>query len=372
MKIAVVNSGSATIKVAIFDVAAGVVNEVARTARDLGPSQPLGDVCKAVLAEVCRGRPVDAIAHRVVHGGNLTAPSEITPGVESVIRDAIRLAPMHNREALECIAAARELFPGRRMVAVFDTGFHANMPAEARAFALPADLTARLGLLRYGYHGLAHESLTDQLAAATGAPLDASAAVTLQLGSGCSAAAVRDGRSIETSMGFSTLDGLVMAKRPGSVDAGAVLALIRSGMKADEVEELFSNFSGLLGVGGDGDIRELLRREAAGDEPAALALALFVHRTVATVGAYFTLLDGQGALVFGGGIGTHSPVIRERIATGLRAWQIALDPKCNADGRRGLISTSGSRPVYVFETDEERVAAAHAFARLTTRSDAHE
>jgi len=372
MRIAVVNSGSSTIKAALFDVAAGAVEEVGRIARDLDQSQPLGEFCKAVLSEVCGAAPVDVIAHRVVHGGPLTAAAEITQGVEAAIRDAIPLAPLHNPEALECIDVARGMFPGRPMVAVFDTGFHASMPPEARTFALPSAITERFGLVRYGYHGLAHESLTQQLAVATGVPINATAAVTLQLGSGCSAAAVRDGRSIETSMGFSTLDGLVMAKRPGSLDAGAVLALIRSGMTADEAGDLLSKQSGLLGVGGDSDVRELFRREAAGDQPATLALALFVHRIVATAGAYFTLLDGQGALVFGGGIGTHSVEVRARVAAGLRAWQIAIEPVRNAEGTPGLISAAGSRSVYVFETDEERVAAVEAFTYLTDRRYVHD
>ncbi|MGH2631888.1 MAG: acetate/propionate family kinase [Tepidiformaceae bacterium] len=372
MRIAVVNSGSATIKAALLDVGPGGTEELARAARDLAPRQPLSAVCEALLSEVCGQQRVDAVAHRVVHGGKLSACSEITPAVEAAIRDAIHLAPLHNPEALACIAAARELFPGRPMVAVFDTAFHANMPAEARSFALPPDVVSRLGLVRYGYHGLAHESLTQQLSAATGVPIEATAGVTLQLGSGCSAAAIRDGQSIETSMGFSTFDGLVMARRPGSVDPGVVLELIQTGMTVDEVRALFSERSGLLGVGGDGDIRALLRREAAGDEPATLALGLFVHRIVATVGAYFTFLGGHGALVFGGGIGTHSAVIRERVAKRLHAWQIALDPTRNAEPQPGMISVAGSRPVYVFETNEERVAATEAYVCLTGWRDTHD
>ncbi|HXU22514.1 MAG TPA: hypothetical protein VN697_00660 [Tepidiformaceae bacterium] len=372
MRIAVVNSGSATIKAALFEVSTAGLDECARTDRDIAASERLGEACKAVLSEVAGTGTVDAIAHRVVHGGKLTQPSEITPAVEAAIRDAVRLAPLHNPEALECIAAARKEFPGRPMVAIFDTGFHADMPLEARSFALPAAINERFGLVRYGYHGLAHESLARQLAAATGVPITALAAVTLQLGSGCSAAAVQDGRSIETSMGFSTFDGLVMARRPGSLDPGAVLALTRGGLGADELQELFSRQSGLFGVGGDGDVRELLRREAAGEAAPAAALGLFVHRIVATVGAYFTLLGGQGALVFGGGIGTHSAAIRERVALGLRAWEIALDRERNDAGRPGLISRSGSRPVYVFETDEERVAASAAFNCLNDRRGVHD
>ncbi|HEY5656207.1 MAG TPA: acetate kinase, partial [Myxococcota bacterium] len=190
-------------------------------------------------------------------------------------------------------------------------------------------------------------------------------AVTLQLGAGCSACAVAAGRSIETSMGFSPLEGLPMATRSGDVDPSVVLELLEQGRSADEVRELLTRQSGFAGLAGEADLRRVLAAEAAGSEPARVAVALFVRRSVATVGAYLTLLGGRGALVFGGGIGTHSADIRRRMAAGLAAWDVALDPQRNdTPGIRGRISAPSARPVYVFETDEERLIARSTYALL--------
>jgi len=222
----------------------------------------------------------------------------------------------------------------------------------------------RHDLYRYGFHGIAHASLAAGVAVAAGCEPAAVDAVTLQLGRGCSACAVAGGRSIETSMGFTPLEGLMMATRSGDVDAGLVVHLQRRGLTLDEVETLLTKEAGLLGVGGSADVRDLLTREAAGDERAALALRIFVRRIVMTVGAYFTLLDGRGALAFGGGIGEHASAIRSRVAAGLTAWNVALDPARNDAATRGLISAHGSRPVYLIPTDEESIIAGAVARRL--------
>jgi acetate kinase len=245
------------------------------------------------------------------------------------------------------------------MVAVFDTAFHAGRAPESMRYALPWELSDRLGLLRYGFHGIAHASLVESLAEACGCAMEAVTAVTLQLGAGCSACAVARGRSVETSMGFSPLEGLVMASRAGNVDATVVLELQRQGSTPEEVRDLLTRRSGLRGLAGDEDLRRVLAAGADGDERARVAVALFVRRIVATVGAYWTLLDGDGALVFGGGIGTGSAEIRRRVCDGLGAWGVALDAERNAGGA-GRISPAGSRPVFVFETDEEQLLARSA------------
>jgi acetate kinase len=220
-------------------------------------------------------------------------------------------------------------------------------------------------LVRYGFHGIAHESLVRSLAEAERKPTTEVTAVTLQLGGGCSACAVAAGRSVETSMGFSPLEGLVMATRSGDVDPSVVLALIDGGRTPAEVRDLLSRRSGLVGLAGDADMRHVLAAEAAGQEPARVAVALFVRRVVMRVGAYLTLLGGRGSLVFGGGIGTHSAEVRRRVADGLAAWDVALDPERNLEPAvEGLIARPGTRPVYVFETDEERLVARETYDRL--------
>jgi acetate kinase len=179
-------------------------------------------------------------------------------------------------------------------------------------------------------------------------------AVTLRLGAGCSAGAIERGRSVETSMGFSPLEGLAMATRSGDVDPVVVFELLRRGESPEAVEHMLTRESGMLGLSGQADMRALLAAEESGDERAHVAVSLFVRRIVMTTGAYLTLLGGEGALVFGGGIGARSPEIRRRVAEGLAAWGISLDPARNASGGLGPLGSPGSRPVYAFETDEER------------------
>jgi len=287
-------------------------------------------------------------------------PCRIDAGVESVIEELADLAPAHNPAALEGIRAAREVYPDLPEVGVFDTTFHAGRGPESYRYALPEDVTAEPGYRRYGFHGIAHASLVESLARARGSEPGRTDAVTLQLGSGCSACAVRNGESVETSMGFTPEEGLVMATRCGDVGPGVIVEMFREGRSADDVEALLNERSGLLGVGGSADMRVLLEREARGDEDAGLAVRMFVHRVVERVGSYWTLLEGRGALVFGGGIGTNSAEIRERVADGLRAWDVRLDPERNRAGEPGRISAEGSRPVYAFRTDEARLIAREA------------
>jgi acetate kinase len=294
-----------------------------------------------------------------------TAPVRIDAEVERSIEAFSHLAPEHNPAALEGVRLARELFPEAPAVAVFDTAFHLGRAEESIRYALPWELGESLGLVRYGFHGIAHESLVRSLAEIESKPTTGVTAVTLQLGGGCSACAVAAGRSVETSMGFSPLEGLVMATRSGDVDPSIVLELIDRGESPAEVRELLCRKSGLEGIAGDADLRKVLAAEAGGRERARVAVALFVRRIVMRVGAYLTLLGGRGSLVFGGGIGTHSAEVRRRVADGLAAWNVALDPERNREpGVRGLISRPATRPVYVFETDEERLIARETHDRI--------
>lgn len=372
MRVLTLNLGSATLKLALAEVRDGEVDVSARRTASLGSCVGKDDDLEAaVLAALeesgIAAGSVDAVAHRIVHGGTrFREPALVDRELEAAVEELARFAPLHNPAALAGIRAARQAVPDRPMVAVFDTAFHAARPAASMRYALPRELADELGLLRFGFHGIAHAALVEALAAAEGVPADEVDAVTLQLGAGCSACAVRAGRSVETSMGATPLEGLAMPARCGDVGPGALLRMMQLVEDAGELEELLSCESGLKGLAGASDVRILLRREAAGDEEAALALELFVRRIVQTVGGYLTLLEGEGALVFGGGIGSGSAEIRARVAGRLAAWSVALDDVRNGEIGRGRISRPGSRPVYAFETDEERILAREA-ARVVAR-----
>ncbi len=357
-RVLVFNAGTATLKTALFTVDGGRCTLLYRHEQDWPEGGPASELVDTALAAVDGG--VDLTAHRVVHGGRvLTGTTRVDAEVEAAIEGLVPMAPLHNARSLDIIRDIRRRLPRSPAYAVFDTAFHRSMPAEATQYALPQELTRRFGFYRYGFHGIAHAALVRALADYTHSTPDSVTAVTLQLGSGCSSCAVRCGSSIETSMGYSPLEGLIMATRCGSIDAAIVTALVRAGYSADDIDALLNRGSGLLGLAGESDMRRLLVAESEGNADAALAVAMFVRRLVATVGAEFTLLDGDGALVFGGGIGARSALIRSRVAAALACWGIRLDEHRNRAGA-GLISTDGSRPVYAFATDEEQLIAADA------------
>ncbi|HLT91847.1 MAG TPA: acetate/propionate family kinase [Woeseiaceae bacterium] len=354
--LAVVNTGSATLKLALFEADGGEMRRRSSRTFEWGSREAMPGAIEEALSNL-DGEP-DLIGHRVVHGGlRYTNPVLIDDDVERTLAGLVELAPLHNEPAITAIRAARRHFPRTPSVAVFDTAFHARRPPESMRYALPAEWHERFGFRRYGFHGIAHASLARSCAAAEGVDPAEVTAVTLQLGAGCSACAVRKGRSIETSMGYTPLEGLVMSTRCGSIDPAIVLALLRNGLSPDDIDEALNRRSGLLGLAGTGDMRELLAADVRGEKDARLALRLFIHRLVLTVGAYLTLLDGEGAIVFGGGIGENAPDVRAGVAQGLKAWNVALDPALNLANREGRISRERSRPVYVFATREEEMIA---------------
>lgn len=366
MRIGVLNVGSATARVAVAEAREAEVTVVDRFTAEFGGGADRGDVMREALG--CLGAPgeeLDAFAHRVVHGGTrFSVPVRIDDEVEAALEELSHLAPEHNPAALEGIRTAREVYPGLPEVAVFDTAFHTGRDEASLRPPLPAEVVEEHGFCRFGFHGIAHASLVESVARATERAPRKVDAVTLQLGGGCSACAVEAGRSVETSMGFTPAGGLVMSTRSGDVDPGVLVALVRAGWSPDRIQELLNERSGLKGVGGSGDMRELLERESAGDPDAELAVRMFVRRIVERIGAYWTLLDGRGPLAFGGGIGANSPEIRRRVADGLGAWGVKLDPARNASGGPGRISAEGSRPVYAFRSDEARIIAREAAGLL--------
>lgn len=278
------------------------------------------------------GRPlhIDAVGHRVVHGGGqFREPVVVDDDVVAAIDRLVEFAPLHNPGSIAGIEGARAVLGLHiPIVAVFDTAFHCSIPARASTYAIDLDLANKHGIQRYGFHGIAHASLAGICAAAVNRPLAQLRLITLQLGNGCSATAIDQGRSVDTSMGLTPLEGLVMGTRSGDVDPTVVGHLVRrEGLSVDEVERLLNERSGLLGVSGlSRHMRELLN--AAEDKPdsrAALAVDMFCYRVRKYIGAYLAVLGGADALVFGGGIGERSAVIRARICGGMGWCGISLD-----------------------------------------------
>ncbi|HEX6726971.1 MAG TPA: acetate/propionate family kinase, partial [Nitrospira sp.] len=308
---------------------------------------------------------VEAVGHRVVHGGDRYVESTlITEQVEAGIDELSELAPLHNPACLAGIRGARAVMGATvPMVAVFDTAFHRTMPEVARHYAIPTDLADRHHIRRYGFHGIAHASLANGYAVCTGRSLRQARIITIQLGNGCSVAAIAEGRSVDTSMGFTPLEGLVMGTRSGDVDASLVSLLAeREKVEPAEVERWLNERSGLLGLSGrSNDMRELLRvAEQERDQRAELAIELFCYRARKYVGSYLAVLGGVDAIVFGGGIGENAPEVRKRICQNMAWCGISLNADRNRaavglrPGAAAKISPDDSTPaVYVVAADEE-------------------
>lgn len=308
---------------------------------------------------------IDAVGHRVVHGGEQFQQAvRIDAQVVAEIEALSELAPLHNPACLAGIRGAQALLGDETpMVAVFDTAFHRTLPAYASTYAIPQTLATRHRIRRYGFHGIAHASLADGYARATGQRLTDTRLITLHLGNGCSATAIKHGQSVDTSMGFTPLEGLVMGTRSGDLDPAVVSYLARhEPMPVEAVERLLNEEAGLLGVSGvSHDMRALLAAaEQARDARAALAVELFCYRVRKYIGAYLAVLGGADAVVFGGGIGEHAPTIRARICAGMEWCGLRLNPERNvaavglAAGNAARIShDDASLAAYVVAADEE-------------------
>ncbi len=315
-----------------------------------------------------------AVGHRVVHGGERFQRSTlVTEEVLRGIEDTIDLAPLHNPSNLRGIVAARDVLgPGVPQVVVFDTAFHHTLPEHAYLYAIPYQLYRRHRVRRYGFHGTSHRYVAHRWRQITGCSREETDIVTLHLGNGCSACAIRGGRSVDTSMGFTPLEGLVMGTRSGDIDA-AVLDYVaaKEGLSLHEVENLLNKQSGLLGISGlTNDMRELLAEsEEHDDRRARLAIEVFCYRARKYIGSYVAALGGARAVVFTGGIGEHAAAVRARICAGLEWLGLELDPASNAEhggGRDGRISANGSRlAAWVIPTDEELLIARDTFRVVT-------
>jgi acetate kinase len=397
-KVLVINCGSSSIKYGLFAMppghllASGLLErigesaslirhraenaqgELVETRREI--EAPDHRAAFAHIADVLRdtleheGNGPAAIGHRVVHGGEaFSASVAIDRTVIDTIRNLIPLAPLHNPANLTGIEACREIFPAVPQVAVFDTAFHQTMPPQAYRYAVPEEWYSRHGVRRYGFHGTSHRYVAGRAADYLQRPLEDLNLITLHLGNGASAAAIRHGRCIDTSMGFTPLEGLVMGTRSGDLDAAVPLFLENVlGLHADELQALLNRDSGLKGLCGSNDLREVLAKERAGDARARLALEVYCYRIRKYIGAYFVALEGIDALVFTGGIGENAPSIRRRVCHGLEKLGVVIDPDANDRELEEIceIGSSG-QPVRVLavRTNEELQIARETLAVLS-------
>ncbi|MDP9849529.1 acetate/propionate family kinase [Streptosporangium lutulentum] len=359
-RVLVLNAGSSSVK---YQIRSGAERLASGTVERIGePGSPAADheaalgIVAGELAERDLGfdsPELTAIGHRVVHGGTVfTEPTPITDEVVRGIEALIPLAPLHNPANLACIEVTRRLRPDLPQVAVFDTAFHATIPPAASTYAIDRETAVRLGIRRYGFHGTSHAYVSRKAALlAAGSPANV---IVLHLGNGASASAVSAGRCVDTSMGMTPLEGLVMGTRSGDLDPEVIFHLSRrEGLSIDEIDRLLNRRSGMLGLCGDNDMRAVQERVADGDPDAELALSVYCHRLRKYIGAYYAVLGAVDVIAFTGGVGENSAPVRERALTGLSALGIAVDPVRNGRGE-SLISPDGALvKVAVIPTDEE-------------------
>lgn len=363
-----VNSGSTSVKLAAFEVAdAGKA-----TLQPIASQRYTGETLQpaSVLYEFLRSHgisAVSAVGHRVVHGGpRFSHAVRIDEHSQAAIDEMSELAPLHNPAAVKWITATRtQLPPDVIHVAVFDTAFFAQLPRVAAEYALPRWAGTDLGVRRYGFHGIAHEALWRRWCELNPGLQGGGRLITVQLGGGCSLAAIASGQPLDTSMGFSPLEGLVMTTRSGDLDPAAVPYIARRlGRTCDAVIDLLNNESGVLGVSGSRKNVSELAREP--DSQSQFAVELYCYRVRKYIGAYLAVLGGCDGIVFGGGIGEHAPEVRARILRGMEWAGITLDTNANASaiGSEACISAAGSISVYVIPVDEERALAEAALSHL--------
>ncbi len=325
MRVLVLNAGSSSLKLSLVDD-----DDTTLAEHDFDMND--GRLDDSQLASAVRSmQGIEAVGHRVVHGGpRYPASVRIDGEVIRYLVSITDLAPLHLPAALAGIASVRELLPRMPSVACFDTAFHSKMPAAASTYAIPLEWRERYGIKRYGFHGFSHSYAARRVAAMLGRPLGELRVVTCHLGAGASLAAVRGGRSVDTTMGFTPLEGLVMATRSGTVDPGVLLYLQRhAGLTEPELTDALDRQGGLLALGGTADMREVLRRIAAGDDAAELAFDVYAHRLRGLIAAMAAAMGGLEALVFTGGVGENAPHVRAAAVSGLRFLGVEIGPTLN-------------------------------------------
>ncbi|MFJ8546793.1 acetate kinase [Streptomyces sp. NPDC093586] len=392
-RVLVLNSGSSSVKYQLLDMrdrsrlAVGLVERIGeRTSRlkhtrvadgdtreQNGPIADHEAALKAVAAELARdGLGLDspeltAIGHRVVHGGVFfTEPTLVDDSVLTEIERLVPVAPLHNPANLTGIRTARALRPDLPQVAVFDTAFHTTIPESAARYAIDPKIADRHRVRRYGFHGTSHAYVSRETARLLGKDPSEVNVIVLHLGNGASASAVEGGRCVDTSMGMTPLEGLVMGTRSGDLDPAVIFHLERvGGMSTDEIDTLLNKRSGLFGLCGDNDMREIRRRIDAGDEEARLAFDIYIHRLKKYIGAYYAVLGRVDAVAFTAGVGENAAPVREAAVAGLEGLGLAVDADLNAargDGARLISPASARVAVAVVPTDEEMEIATQTYA----------
>ena len=328
-RVLVVNAGSSSLKVSLVDGSGRVLDSRATEVLEL---EGLGDV--------------DAVGHRIVHGGErFTSAVLVDAGVREQLEALVELAPLHQPKALDALDAVSAALGSVPAIACFDTAFHATMPAEARTYALPREWRERFGLRRYGFHGLSHAWVARRAAEILARPSEGLRIVSCHLGAGASVCAIAGGRSLDTTMGFTPLEGLVMATRSGSVDPGVLLHLLEHGVGAAELSRRLEHDSGLLALAGTADMRELIERAAGNEEAAGLALDVYLHRLGAAIAAMAAALGGLDALAFTGGVGERAPVVRAGAADRLGFLGVAVDAAANGAAHADADVSAAGAPV---------------------------
>jgi len=388
MKVLVINCGSSSVKYSLFDMedesvlAKGIVERVGLDNSMLKHKAVNGRSCEREVVALNHSQAlkaalevlvdsefgvledlgqIKAVGHRVVHGGEKFSGSVvIDEEVVKAIEDFSQLAPLHNPPNLLGIKACKELLPHAIQVAVFDTAFHQTLSPQAYMYALPFELYENERIRRYGFHGTSHKYVALKTAEVLGKPIEELKIITCHLGNGCSITAVKGGKSIETSMGFTPLEGLVMGTRSGDIDPAVVVYLMEKGMDEEEIYKLLNNKSGLLGVSGvSSDWRDVKEAALQGNERARLAAEIFIHRVKKYIGAYAAILGGLDAITFTAGIGENDPWVRERICEGLEFLGVKIDRRLNEEGSGArVVSASDARvAVLVVPTNEELMIA---------------
>jgi acetate kinase len=367
VRVLVINSGSSSLKYQVRDTASnevqasGLIERIGEGAGGPADHGAAMDQVEAELEGVLEGRPLDAVGHRVVHGGErfgepVLVNNEITRAIERLNP----LAPLHNPANVLGIRAITAKWPELPQVAVFDTAFHRTLPEHAWRYAVPDSLYRQYGIRRYGFHGTSHEFVTGRAAELLGVPREKFNAVVAHLGNGVSLTAIEGGASVDTSMGFTPLEGLVMGTRSGDLDPSILIYLQRQGLSADDIDTMLNRDSGLKALAGNNDMRAIVDAAEAGDRRARMALDVASHRLAKYIGGYHVAVGGAHALVFTAGIGENSAAFRAQVVGRLGALGLTLDAEANLvrSGSPRVVSAPDSAfPVLVVPTDEERAIA---------------
>lgn len=390
MKVLVINAGSSSMKFTLYSMetetvlAKGVFERLGTVGPNLIFKRPDGfkfeqeipvkdhvgafnEICKKLIdpeiGVIKSLSEISAIGHRVLHGGEkITEPMLVTEEVKAIVRECFPLGPLHNPANLAGIEACEKAMPGVPNVGVFDTQFHQTMPQEAYLYAIPYEYYEKYGIRKYGFHGTSHHYVTLATAKFLGQELENTDIITCHLGNGCSMAAIKGGKVVDTTMGLTPLEGLMMGTRSGDIDPAAVIRMIDLGSTPAEVDNILNKKSGLYGVGGigTGDMRDMLAAADSGNKRAELAVKMFVRRIVKYIGSYFMVAGKVQAVVFTGGIGEFSNEIRKMVVEQLAPLGIYLDAAANDEcrGKAGVISSADSKiKAIVMPTDEELMIA---------------